>query len=167
MVWTRQHCTVCRPVEIMFPAVFGSIYFVCTDVSICLFLSRHLCVLLFVSFCRTVICIQILVHLCVWVCVHVHACAHLRVCLCVYMSVQGDAFSHLNHYWSWQLIPCGSLALLCINSLVLVWCEHRWFPDAGSEDGAIEESRKVKALRVLALRVAAHLHWDLAVLEKG
>ncbi|KAL8569201.1 hypothetical protein ACOMHN_051881 [Nucella lapillus] len=42
-------------------------------------------------------------------------------------------------------------------------------PDSnnGGEDTPIEESRKVKALRVLALKVATHLHWDLSILEKG
>ncbi|XP_076470196.1 integrator complex subunit 8-like isoform X2 [Babylonia areolata] len=39
--------------------------------------------------------------------------------------------------------------------------------DGNNEETPIEESRKVKALRALALRVAAHLHWDLAILEKG
>ncbi|KAK7115409.1 integrator complex subunit 8-like [Littorina saxatilis] len=37
----------------------------------------------------------------------------------------------------------------------------------GGEEGTIEESRKVKALRVLALKVAASLRWDLSVLEKS
>lgn len=35
-----------------------------------------------------------------------------------------------------------------------------------SDELVVEESRKVKALRTLALRVACYLHWDLSTMEK-
>ena len=60
---------------------------------------------------------------------------------------------------------CWIRKVFCKNLILDLWLFLHAFA-SGGEEGMIEESRKVKALRVLALRVAAYLRWDLSVLEK-
>ena len=55
------------------------------------------------------------------------------------------------------------LQRICSNSLKLL----RWFFSVSSESRPTEPTKKVRALRLLALKVASHLHWNLMMMEKG